>query len=351
MKVLFVVPSFSLVGGVSTHYLGLRDYWNIPYRYVYYGKRKYFPAIICLLPDLIIYIYQLLIYKPSIVVVNPSFRRIQVYRDGVYLLIAKLLRCQVVTFFHGWDFEYSGKVLESPSVIKFIYNKSSITYVLSSEFRNILLKIGITCPIQLTTTKVTDNLLDNFDIKQREGEINNILYLARADKKKGLIETIKAFEILKTSYPHLKLFVCGIGPALDQAINYSKGRNIQDVSFEGLVQGENLVQQFKRGDVYILPSYEEGMPTSVLEAMAFGLPIITRPVGGMIDFFEEEKMGYLIASLDPNEYAKCIEALINNPELTKKMSWYNHQYASTHFLSSRVVQVMELEFYKLIAEK
>lgn len=55
--------------------------------------------------------------------------------------------------------------------------------------------------------------------------------------------------------------------------------------------GEDIVKAYERGDIYILLSYHEGMPTSVLEAMAFGLPIITRPVGGVVDFLSVEKWG------------------------------------------------------------
>lgn len=344
MKVLFVVPSFSLVGGVSTHFLGLSKYWSIPFRYVHYGRRKHVPAIFCLLPDLIIYLYQLLVYKPSIVVVNPSFRRFQIYRDGLYLWLADLFGCRVVSFFHGWDFQYSDKILERPMRFRTLYNKSSLIYVLSSDFQRILLQIGITSPIHLTTTKVTDSLLDDFNIQQKQGVVNNVLYLARADKNKGLMETIRAFEILKVQYPSLRLFICGIGPDLNDAMTYVRDRHISDVSFEGLVQGENLIRQFQRGDIYILPSYGEGMPTSVLEAMAFGLPIISRPVGGLVDFFENGKMGYLLDSLDPTEYARHIEIFLKDPELTKNVSWYNHQYASAHFLASRVAQSMQKDF-------
>lgn len=53
--------------------------------------------------------------------------------------------------------------------------------------------------------------------------------------------------------------------------------------------GKLLSEQFESGDIYILPTYFEGMATSVLEAMAFGLPIITTPTGGVKDFFKKGK--------------------------------------------------------------
>src|SRR5690554_8211066 len=78
------------------------------------------------------------------------------------------------------------------------------------------------------------------------------------------------------------------------------------------------------------------MPTSVLEAMAFGLPIISRPVGGLVDFFEEDKMGYLIESLDPKEYADKIVQLLENNQKMKEIGIYVHIYAKKHFMDSKV---------------
>ena len=70
----------------------------------------------------------------------------------------------------------------------------------------------------------------------------------------------------------------------------------------------------------------------LLEAMYFGLPVISRPVGGLCDFFENGKMGKLIESLDPQEYAKVIESYINNPLKNQEISIYNYNYAMKNLL-------------------
>ena len=83
------------------------------------------------------------------------------------------------------------------------------------------------------------------------------------------------------------------------------------------------------------------MPTSVLEAMAFGLPIISRPVGGLCDFFKNGKMGELIASHNPEEYANAVDKYFNNITLAKEISRSNHKYAKKHFLASSVAKNIE----------
>lgn len=83
------------------------------------------------------------------------------------------------------------------------------------------------------------------------------------------------------------------------------------------------------------------MPTVVLEAMAFGLPVITRYVGGLCDFFEDGKMGRITDSMDSNVYAELTEPLLNNPIVAKDISRYNHEYALSHFMASKVAENIE----------
>ncbi len=66
--------------------------------------------------------------------------------------------------------------------------------------------------------------------------------------------------------------------------------------------------------MYLFPTYHEGMPGSVLEAMGYGLPVITRTVGGLPDFFEHEKMGFITESLDASVFADFLEQLVKDPE-------------------------------------
>jgi glycosyltransferase involved in cell wall biosynthesis len=118
--------------------------------------------------------------------------------------------------------------------------------------------------------------------------------------------------------------------------------NIKDINLIGNLTGSDLILQFIQSDIYIFPTYYgEGMPNSVLEAMAFGLPVISRPVGGLVDFFKSGEMGELIESLGPLDFANSIERYINNPDLVKAVSLHNYNYAKEHFLASKVAGKIE----------
>ena len=349
MKILIVTPSKKLMGGVTFYYKGLETYWSNDVIYVTYGRRPNISAIWCIIPDLIVYIYKIFLFRPDVVIVNPSFRPYQLKRDGFYLLLARLMKKSVVCMFHGWDRTYSKRMEQKPSFCVRWFNKSAFIYVLCSDFKNALMRMGITAPILLTTTEVRDSLVEDYDNSQRTGAIRNLLFLARIDKRKGIYETIETFALLKQKYPYLKLNICGDSndrQFVQDVKDFVAKKKIKDIVFHGAVYGKEKTQAFIDNDLYILPTYEEGMGTSQLEAMAFGLPIISRPEGGIKDHFKNGEMGYLINSFDPQVYAEKISYLIDTPNVCKKMSNNAFEYAHSHFMATIVAKKFENDIQK-----
>ena len=148
---------------------------------------------------------------------------------------------------------------------------------------------------------------------------------------------VRCFKILKQKYQNLTLTVSGDGLELGNIKKYITSESINDVELTGFVSGEKKTEIFKKADIYIFPTYYiEGMPNSVLEAMAFGLPVITRPVGGIPDFFENGKMGFITDSLESDTYASLLEKMILNRKKIKEISIYNYRFAHNNFISNIV---------------
>jgi glycosyltransferase involved in cell wall biosynthesis len=85
-----------------------------------------------------------------------------------------------------------------------------------------------------------------------------------------------------------------------------------------------------------------------VEAMAFGLPVVTRPVGGLVDFFENGKHGFLIESQEPQIFADRIERLYTDSELYNTIAQYNYRYAQEKLLASKAVERLE-KIYKSLS--
>lgn len=345
MNILIITPILNGIGGggVGNQYKGLWPYWTENVEYCYYGKRRHVRAIFTFIPDIIIFIVKLLTHRYDVVMLNPSLRSYQLFRDGIYIVIARVFKRKTVAFIHGWDNSMAEKIKLHPALFRSIYGRCCLIFVLYSGFKKTLDSLGIHAKVVLSSTKIEDNLLENFDIDSRnDGKIDSILFMSRPDRDKGLDITIEAFRLLKKKYQYLKLNVCGEGKLFKDMAEYVEKQGIPDVYFHGYVDNDNKIKQLTINNLYILPSRSEGMATTVLESMAFGMPVITRPVGGVIDFWKEGELGgFLIKSFNPIDYANSIDFLIRNPEITRKISLNNYAYAKQHFYASQVAKNIE----------
>ena len=340
MKILINSPYYKKpYGGVANFYYGLLPYWQENVKYNVVARRKNISGAIWLPWDILKFIALILFWNPDFIILNPSLDFKAIKRDQIFLLLAKIFRKKCAVYIHGFDMDYSNKINKNLFVKQ--YNKADCFFVLANSFKNIFVDWGITKPIFLSSAKVYDRLLDNFDITSRNGKIENILFMCRIEKEKGIFIALDSFKILVDKYKFLKLNILGKGAASKEMMEYIKINNIENVNVSGHIPEDELITALIKNDLYFFPTFAgEGMPTSVLEAMAFGLPVVTRPVGGLADFFTNQ-MGVISESLDPVFYADEIEKLINNVDIVKKISMYNHEYINNCFLASKVAPSIE----------
>lgn len=346
MNILLNTPDIKLLGGVANHYKGLMPFWNECIKYNFIGHRKGIPGYILLPFDLVKFLIKIFFTKIDLIVLNPSLEKNAIRRDALYLKIAKIFNISTLVFFHGWNEKIAKEISSSPNFFLRRYSRSDAIIVLAKKFKREIENWGFKGPIFLSTTKVDDNYLKNFDIRSKI-ITKNILFLARIEENKGIICALRTQKEINQVHPDSKLFVAGEGTALKAAKDFAKKNSIKNVIFLGQINGSKLIEVFSNTSIYILPTtHGEGMPTSILEAMAFGLVIISRPVGGVIDFFEEGRMGYLLESTESKSYSKVISSLLNDEHQIKEISNYNNDYAQSHFLASVVASNLEMIFLK-----
>ncbi len=341
MKILINTPDYQnpSSGGVASFYYGMQGYWNEDVRYNVIGRRKGLSGAVWLPWDVVKFIWKLLVWRPDTVMVNPSLFRDALRRDFLFLNIAKAMHCQVVVLIHGFNLKVAETI--DHEWVSCNLNKASLIMVLAGRFRDILRGWNVTVSIELTSTKVEDRMLEGFDIESRDGRVNNILFLSRMVREKGIYETIDTFKILKRRFPHLRLTMVGGGSEFENLKAYTKENGVKDVTFTGPLSGEARLKAYRDANFFFFSSYGEGMPTVVLEAMAFGMPVMTRRVGGLADFFEDGKMGRITDSLAPEVFAEMMEPFLADPALTKEVSLHNHEYALAHFMASKVGKKLE----------
>lgn len=342
MKILINTPDYQnpSLGGVSAFYHGMQGYWNETIMYNVVARRKGISGAIWFPWDMLKFVTKILVWQPNVIMVNPSLFINALQRDFTFLNIARFFGKPVVVLMHGFNLEVA-MTINHQWVSKNL-NKASLVMVLANQFRNLLQSWDVKVPIELITTKVEDRMLSGFDINSRTGRVKNILFLSRMVKEKGVYETLDTFKILKDKHPHLNLIMVGDGKELDYLKEYVVKNDIRDVTFTGALSGNDRLKAYRNADFFFFfTRYGEGLPTVVLEAMAFGLPVITRTVGGLVDFFEDGRMGRITDSLEPNIFAEMMERYITDQKLTLSTSLYNHNYALEHFMATKVGRKIE----------
>ena len=297
--------------------------------------------------DCVRFVIRILVEKFDLVVLNPSLGRTALARDAVFLRIAKALGKRVVVFVHGWDPAVKRQIDERPRRFVGRYAPADAFIVLAAEFRSALREWGVSAPIFLSTTKVEDGLIDGFDVGCKTYG-KTVLFLARVETDKGILTAIDAFGRISDSHPEAKLIVAGDGGAMSDALSLVSQKGIPRVTFVGHVSVGDVGRLFRASDIYILPTEHEGMPTSVLEAMAFGLPVVTRSVGGLRDILKDGEMGAVSLERDPAWFASAMERLLSDPMLLAQIGLRNHAFAKSRFLASTVSAQLEEIFTDVI---
>ena len=358
MKVLLNTVNLNKIGGVAAYYSVARPHFSDDVEYFTVGARHTgeprWKVPLRMLEDYWRFYKQLGEGDYDLVHLNPSFGQRAIVRDGIFLWLAKQKGKKAVVFMHGWDEGFESLLRKKYlSLFRKVFSKTDAFIVLGSIFKNRLIDMGLDTKYFLETTIIEKEAVENAPDRSERLKQNrfNVLFLARVEKEKGVYEALDAYRLLKEKYPHVTMTFAGDGSELENVKRYVKEKGIADVEFPGFVRGEEKRRVFQEGDVYLFPTYHEGMPGSVLEAMGYGLPVITRTVGGLPDFFEHGKMGFITESLDASVFADFLEQLVKELERSLEMGRTNNEFAAQRFVASSAARRIEAIYRDVLGEK
>ncbi len=168
---------------------------------------------------------------------------------------------------------------------------------------------------------VTHNWIDTApyfrkDSPEKKSAPVRVVYLGWVNRNKGIFDLLDAVKLLREEgIGDFLVDVAGNGDAFDEAVNYAKESNIADiVDFKNWVMGDAKIDLLHGGDIYVLPSYREGYPNSLLEAMSCSLPPIATSVGAIPDVIQDGENGYLFTPGDAKMLKEKLRNLILHPE-------------------------------------
>lgn len=197
-------------------------------------------------------------------------------------------------------------------------------------------------------TEIIKNGIENIDKSslKRPPELQesgfNIVIVGRLDTVKGIQFAINA--VAKLAIPHLHLYIIGIGPCELQLKEQAEKRQIENfVHFLGFKR--NVYDYIAHADALLMPSLHEGLPYTLLEAMALNTPVIASRVGGLAEVLTDGVTGLLTTPADSESIAQKIMLLYDNPQLRHQLSTAARQLQE-HSYSLESMTSYYLEYYQ-----
>ncbi len=358
-KVLIHTRNLSIPGGKQSYLLAIQDYFKSDVTYFNYGmptpgKESFFAFLNRFFGDYFKFYRELKNGGYDAVHINTSLNFKSYFRDSIFTLIAAMLGVKTLVYWHGWRWDFENKYVKKMlPYFHFTFGKADAMICLANEFAEKLKSYGYKKPVHLETTVVEDLILNHSNGHTTANPYKNgnmvILFLSRVEKGKGIYETIDSFEKLQPKFPHLSLNIAGVGSELDKVKEYVSTKNISGINFLGWIDGKQKAQALYESDIFVLASYSEGMPISVLEAMAVGKSVVTTDVGGIKDFFVDGKMGLKVKVKDTFDLEEKFETLLSNPEMMKQIGTFNRDYARENFSAIQVAKRLENIYDQIIS--
>ncbi|MHB8891927.1 MAG: glycosyltransferase family 4 protein [Candidatus Limnocylindrales bacterium] len=149
----------------------------------------------------------------------------------------------------------------------------------------------------------------------------NILFVGRFEPRKGLLDLLKAYRILRKSGCACRLLVVGGGPQEREARRYVATRRLIGVEFLGRVSDDEKTQLFRTADVFVAPATgRESFGIVLLEAMAAGAPIVASDIHGYKGVVRRGREGLLVTPREPKRLAAAVARILGDRELAGGMS-------------------------------
>lgn len=263
-------------------------------------------------------------------------------RKMPFVKLAKLLKKSVIIHLHCgsqiddiWNKDYD-----------YLFRSADVALLLSES-----LKDKVNSHIHNSTNlKVCYNPCPTITSDTKYGKIKTILFSGTLYQQKGYLDLINAFATVSRDFPEWTLTIAGNGD-IKSGEDLAAALHISSkVRFLGWVNGEDKHKAFSEASIFCLPSYAEGFPMAVLDAWAYGLPVVTSPVGGIPDVAVEGENMLLFNPGDVDKLAEQLARLMENPDLRGSISKQSKQLAATTFNQDTINQQLT-DLYESLLNK
>jgi glycosyltransferase involved in cell wall biosynthesis len=350
-KVLMLGPALANKGGIAAVVQSYLNAWDCSRYDLHYitsfvsGSKllKFLVAFRALSQ----FIHVVIFWRPDIVHIHfasgASF-----YRKSFFVIFARVFQKKIVLHCHAPDFHvfYKDRGRLGQEFIRFILSSADVMLVVSEQWRRYFAGLSLNVPIRVLYNPVVCPV----EVHHANNANPVVLFLGRLGKRKGTYDILRAIPYILETCPKAEFWFGGDGDVEQVSTILSKEPWGKHVRLLGWVRGKKKEETLLQASMLLLPSYHEGMPIAILEAMAYGLPIVSTPVGGISEAVVDGQVGFLVQPGDVEAIAQKTILLLKSFELRHNMGAKAREHAIKKFEISSVVEQLFAIYGSLISE-
>lgn len=360
-RLLFIAPLPPPFAGpeISTQTLlegGLKQYFNFTLiksniRLSNAEKGKFdFKGLIRFLSVIRKLFAKVILKRPDVVYLIFAQNKVGFFRDTIYVFSAKIFSCKIIAHLRGGNFKNFYDSL--PGILQFVaagaVKQFNHLIVQSESIANQFTPFVDRGRISLLPNCVNTELIACAG-PVIKNDTKVVLYVGHLSYAKGYYDLVDVIPEIAAIFPLAEFWFLGEEIKKERNIiltenqerinrvNAIKQRFAKNIKYLGIVENRRIFSIMKSSKMLVLPSYSEGFPMVILEAMACGLPVVTTRVGALPDIVHDGINGYLIEPGDTKNLRERVISLLQNEQLCKKIGEENARYVENNFQPQHVI--------------
>jgi glycosyltransferase involved in cell wall biosynthesis len=260
------------------------------------------------------------------------------WRDLPFMLATLAAGRPLLLQLHGAGFErfYDSCDSMARTLIRSVLNRAAVVIVATDSRRSWVRSI-----CRNANAVAVPNPVDVIPSSSAPQQRNMILFLGKLKQSKGIFDLLQAVAGLRATVPDVRLVCAGDGERIAVA-RYAERLGIADaVKFTGWVGPSGKRALLENAAVFALPSYDEALPMSLLEAMGAGVPVIASPVGGVHEAVVDGVSGFLVASGDTHTLERLLGQLLQDRLLAARVGAAGRESVRSRYSPDRAVPRIE----------
>ena len=347
MKVLMIGPARSVNGGISAvvnnyYRAGLDKQIDLEYIGTMEDGSKGHKLRIAI-QALSQFVFR--VSKYEIVHINMASDA-SLYRKIPFICLTKMFGKKLVIHQHGGNikqFYYSECGSKRRQFIRKILQKADAFVVVAPYLKDIFKDI-----VKEEKIIVLPNAIEIPEYISKECKGQDLLFLGRLCKEKGINELLEAVKGLKQEFQDLQLYLGGVW--VEEELEKKAEKCGDFVHYLGWIDAEKKKEYLQKCNLFVLPTYFEGLPMSLLEGMAYGCACVATEVGGIPQVMADRKDGLMIPAKNEKALKDAIKELLEKPDLQKEIGMNARKTVESNYEIGKSVSKL-VEIYKHLCDE